>query len=46
VWEVARRVALSASGAELAAVAERISTANSLASVRLHPGQVLRVPSG
>lgn len=46
VWEVARRVAPQASGPELAAVAERIVTDNSLTTVRLHPGQVLRVAAG
>jgi hypothetical protein len=46
VWEIARRVAPQASGPELAAVAERIVTDNSLTTVRLHPGQVLRVAAG
>jgi hypothetical protein len=45
-WDVARRVAPGASGPELAAIAERIVTDNSLGSVPLHPGQVLRVTSG
>jgi hypothetical protein len=45
-WDVARRVAPGASGPELAALAERIVTDNSLGSVPLHPGQVLRVTSG
>jgi hypothetical protein len=43
VWDFARTVAPTASGPELAAVTERIVTDNSLTSVRLHPGQVLRV---
>jgi hypothetical protein len=43
VWDLARTVAPAASGPELAAVTERIVTDNSLTSVRLHPGQVLRV---
>jgi hypothetical protein len=46
VWEVARGVAPAASGAQVAALTERIVTANSLTSVQLHPGQVLRVPVG
>jgi hypothetical protein len=45
-WDVARRVAPGASGPELAALAERIVTDNSLGPVPLHPGQVLRVTSG
>jgi hypothetical protein len=45
-WEVARRIAPGASGPELATLAERIVTDNSLGSVPLHPGQVLRVTSG
>lgn len=45
-WDVARRVAPGASGPEQAALAERIVTDNSLGSVPLHPGQVLRVTSG
>jgi hypothetical protein len=44
--EVARRLAPGASGPELAALAERIVTDNSLGSVPLQPGQVLRVTSG
>ncbi len=44
VWDLARQVTPAASGAELAAVVERIVTGNSLASVQLHPGQVLQVP--
>jgi hypothetical protein len=43
VWDLARTVAPAASGPELAAVTERIVTDNSLTSVRLHRGQVLRV---
>ncbi|MDT7651113.1 MAG: hypothetical protein QOI36_2519 [Pseudonocardiales bacterium] len=43
VWDLARTVAPAASGPELAAVTERMVTDNSLTSVRLHPGQVLRV---
>jgi hypothetical protein len=45
-WEVARRIAPGAQGPELASIAERIVTENSLGSVPLHPGQVLRVTSG
>jgi hypothetical protein len=45
-WEVAQRLAPGASGPELGALAERIVTDNSLGSVPLHPGQVLRVTSG
>ena len=43
VWDVAERLAPSASGPELAATAERLVTDNGLTSVRVHPGQVLRV---
>jgi hypothetical protein len=46
VFEVARGVAPTASEPQLAALTERIVTANSLTSVQLHPGQVLRVPQG
>jgi hypothetical protein len=46
VWEVAERVAPASTGPELAAMAERIVTDNSLTTVRLHPGQVLRVTGG
>ncbi len=46
VWEVVDRVAPGASGAERAALAERIVVDNGLGSVRLQPGQVLRVSSG
>lgn len=45
LWDVARRVAPAASGSDLAGVAERLVTDNSLTSVRLRPGQVLRVPN-
>jgi hypothetical protein len=45
-WEIARRIAPGASGPEVATLAERIVTDNSLGSVPLHPGQVLRVTSG
>jgi hypothetical protein len=45
-WEVARRIAPGVQGQELASIAERIVTENSLGSVPLHPGQVLRVTSG
>jgi hypothetical protein len=45
-WDVARRVAPGVSGPELAALAERIVTDNSLGPVPLQPGQVLRVTSG
>lgn len=45
-WEIARRIAPAASGPEVATLAERIVTDNSLGSVPLHPGQVLRVTSG
>jgi hypothetical protein len=46
VWEVVDRVAPGASGAERAALAERIVVDNGLGSVRLQPGQVLRVSPG
>ena len=46
VWDVARRVAPEVSEPELAALTERIVTENSLTSVQLHPGQVLRVTVG
>jgi hypothetical protein len=45
-WDVAQRLAPGASGPELADLAEQIVTDNSLGSVPLHPGQVLRVTSG
>jgi hypothetical protein len=43
VWEVAQRIAPAGSGPEVAALAERLVTDNGLSSVRVHPGQVLRV---
>jgi hypothetical protein len=46
VWEVASRVAPELSGPRRAALAERIVADNALASVRLRPGQVLRVAAG
>jgi hypothetical protein len=46
VWEVARTAAPGVSGPELAALAERIVIDNSLTSVQLRPGQVLRVTVG
>jgi hypothetical protein len=46
VWDVAARVAPGRPGAEVAAVAERIVADNALRSVRLEPGQVLRVAGG
>ncbi|NMH77076.1 hypothetical protein [Pseudonocardia xinjiangensis] len=46
VQDVARGVAPAASGAQVAALTERIVTVNSLTSVELRPGQVLRVPLG
>jgi hypothetical protein len=46
VWEVAERAVPGASGAELAATAERIVADNGLSSVRVRPGQVLRVTAG
>jgi hypothetical protein len=45
-WDVARRLAPAAPGPVLADLAERIVTDNSLGSVPLHPGQVLRVTPG
>jgi hypothetical protein len=45
-WEVAQRLAPGAPGPEVAALAERIVTDNSLGSVPLRPGQVLRVSFG
>jgi hypothetical protein len=45
-WDVAHRLAPGASGPELADLAEQIVTDNSLGSVPLHPGQVLRVTYG
>jgi hypothetical protein len=46
VWEVAERVAPAASGAQVAALAQRLVAENDLSSVRVHPGQVLRVTAG
>jgi hypothetical protein len=46
VWDVARQVAPAASGPELAALAERIVVDNGLSSVRVSPGQQLRVTVG
>jgi len=46
VWEVASRVAPELSGPQRAALAERIAADNALPSVRLRPGQVLRVAVG
>jgi hypothetical protein len=43
VWDVAARLAPGRPGAEVAAVAERIVAENALGSVRLEPGQMLRV---
>jgi hypothetical protein len=43
VWDVAERIAPAASGPAVAALAERLVTDNGLSSVRVHPGQVLRV---
>ena len=45
-WDVAHRIAPGASGPQVAELAERIVTDNSLGSVPLRPGQVLRVTSG
>jgi len=42
-WEVAQRIAPGAPGPEVAELAERIVTGNSLGSVPLRPGQVLTV---
>lgn len=44
VWDVARRVAPAAQGPEMAAVVERIVSANSLRSIEVRSGQVLTVP--
>lgn len=46
VWDVAHRASPAASGPQRAAVAERIVAENSLTSVRLRPGQVVRVGAG
>ena len=44
VWDVADRVAPGASGPQRAALVDRIVAANALTSMRVAPGQVLRVP--
>ena len=44
VWDVADRVAPGASGPQRAALVDRIVVANSLTSLRVEPGAVLRVP--
>jgi hypothetical protein len=44
VWEVADRVLPGASGPQRAALVDRIVVANSLTSLRVGPGTVLRVP--
>ena len=46
VWDVARRVEPAAGGPRLAQLVERIVTENSLRSLAVAPGQVLRVPAG
>ncbi|MEJ3657570.1 hypothetical protein WEH80_31875 [Actinomycetes bacterium KLBMP 9759] len=46
VWDVARGAAPLADGEELSAMVERIVTDNSLTTVQLQPGQVLRLPRG
>lgn len=46
VWDVAQRVAPGAPGPQQAELAERIVTDNGLTSVRVHPGQVLRISLG
>jgi hypothetical protein len=46
VWDVAARVAPGATGPELGELSERIITVNGLSTVRVHPGQELRVTSG
>jgi hypothetical protein len=46
VWEVADRVAPGLSGAERAALAQRIVADNGLGSARPAPGRVLRVVAG
>jgi hypothetical protein len=43
VWDVAQRLAPGASGPDVAALAERLVTDNGLSTVRVQPGQVLRV---
>ena len=44
VWDVADGVAPGASGPQRAAMVDRIVVANSLTSLRVWPGEVLRVP--
>jgi hypothetical protein len=44
VWDVADGVAPGASGPQRAAMVDRIVAANSLTSLRVWPGEVLRVP--
>lgn len=44
VWDVADGVAPGASGPQRAAMVDRIVAANSLTSLRVRPGEVLRVP--
>ena len=44
VWDVADGVAPGVSGPQRAALVDRIVAANSLTSVRVWPGEVLRVP--
>lgn len=44
VWDVADGVVPGASGPQRAALVDRIVVANSLTSMRVRPGQVLRVP--
>jgi hypothetical protein len=44
VWDVADGVAPGASGPERAAMVDRIVAANSLVSITVRPGEVLRVP--
>ncbi|WP_232662584.1 hypothetical protein [Pseudonocardia sp. TRM90224] len=46
VWDVAPGAAPLADGAELSAIVEQIVTENSLTTVQLQPGQVLRLPRG
>ncbi|HEY0814441.1 MAG TPA: hypothetical protein VGE11_14275, partial [Pseudonocardia sp.] len=44
VWDVADGVAPNATGPQRAAMVDRIVVANSLTSLRVRPGEVLRVP--
>ncbi len=44
VWDVVDGVAPGASGPQRVALVDRIVAANSLTSLRVWPGQVLRVP--